>query len=350
MTFGVDSFGNGASTTRAIMGNAAAGKKFAPTSLLDAMKRGGAAQDGFGATGAIPRSPAQPARAARSGATGKDLSLGGGVQLPMQSLRDSPFMRQAPTSTRGATHSTPAAAASAARISTPFASDASPIRPLMSSLASAAATPANKPSEEQKNTAAADTDNRLFDATPLETTWTSALATPAHALQAVAPVAASDALQLHQNGLGFGGGRPCAVTVFGFAPHQAASVLSKFHSFGEILSREDGASESGATANWVHLLYRTPVAASMAIAQNGRIIGGTMIGVKPRADAMDASATDAASDANNNGSIFDRTTRNRHTSSSTLTAASIYATPQSAASPMVRKSVCTKLMEALFNY
>lgn len=65
------------------------------------------------------------------------------------------------------------------------------------------------------------------------------------------------------------------VIVFGYPPQKAAMVLKRFHKYGTIIKRVDGA------GNWTHITYMEPAEAQMALTQNGKVIDfDTMIGVK----------------------------------------------------------------------
>ena len=347
--FGIDTFGTSS------RGGGGTAKKFGVSSLADASGR-----TRTGGFDALPRSPTHGPTAGR-GLRTKDTP----VAVPVQSLRDSPFMRSAAASSSAAA-AAPSAAASSSIIHTrnlasaPFDSDASPIRPLQSSNNNTAFTPATNltkqlQAEEKSVDETPVASSRLFKETPFSSpdeAWPAGvLSTPS-----------ATSTQVVQSGLGYGRHNPCAVTIWGFTQSQAGKILSRFYSFGEVLAREDAQMEGGALSastqpNWTHLLYRTPVAASMALAQNGRIIDGCMIGVKARTEpsvegmtTRTKSSFQTPSALDRNGSIFKRSTRKGpSTTNGTFNETSIYATPQST-NDAVRKSICTKLMEYIFNY
>lgn len=67
------------------------------------------------------------------------------------------------------------------------------------------------------------------------------------------------------------------VTVFGFPPDLESQTLREFRRHGDILRTIPG------RGNWVHLLYRTPLQAQIALYKPWRILAGTevMVGVVP---------------------------------------------------------------------
>lgn len=354
-TFGTSSLNN----TADAFGSSKAKLGAAPTSLLDAMRRGGSDLISSAAV-PIPRSPSHGARGMRA-PSAKESSSGSGsaMHMPSASLRDSPYMRAA--GARSTLTSTPAAASAAsARLSTPFASDASPIRPLGATPAAAASKPLTDESKEaglhMTNTPARASAG-LFDtpfaspaASAAADSWGSSVATPAQP----ATASSSALVPAGPPGLSAAAVDRRHVTVFGFSPCFAGRVLSRFLSLGEVLSREDGASEPGApaTANWVHILYRTPLAASMAIALNGKIVEGVcMVGVKYRSNDSETNGTRAGLQtpaAERKSSIFERSARKAI--GPTLAPSELYAQPQTGSMqpPLVRKSACTKIMEYFF--
>ena len=388
VTFGTSSIGGGG------VGGSGA-KAFAPRSLMDAQPRARheqqaslAAQQAAAAASASAShlSPAQHGRgtgmSVRAGASNvREIFAGGpSAGIPSQSLRDSPFMRAPPTAAAASASSASASAsASAANLlatpsASPFTSEASPIRAtpkLGGGLGTAG---------KQRNVLASDEEHKedSLDAS----TW---LQTPAAAASAASvypslsqpqsqPQSQQPLQPLQPPGLGFALPNPCAVTVFGYSASQAARVLARFHSFGEIVLREDGDEDlaasmcmgggasgsvaSAAAANWMHLTYRTPIAAAMALAQNGRVMcdGSLMIGVKPRAISIDEAregATGLSQQRSSSSSIFERQARKQQQQQTDkFTAASIYASsaPQATHPSAVHKSICTKFMEYLFNW
>jgi hypothetical protein len=80
--------------------------------------------------------------------------------------------------------------------------------------------------------------------------------------------------EAEQHGSAAGGG--CWVTVFGFPPDKAGSVLQCFLSWGGVVEHKRGDND----ANWIHLKYGSAVAAERALAKNGTIVQGCMVGVK----------------------------------------------------------------------
>ena len=76
-------------------------------------------------------------------------------------------------------------------------------------------------------------------------------------------------------------GDDCEVTVFGYPPSAAQSVLEYFRQIGLVESNEIG------EGNWMHLRYSSPWSANKAIGKNGRIFpGGTfMLAVIPAKEA-----------------------------------------------------------------
>lgn len=69
---------------------------------------------------------------------------------------------------------------------------------------------------------------------------------------------------------------PMTVTVFGFPPSAASAVLASFRDFGEILSQEPVPPPG---ANWLSLTYATRWEGLKALARNGSLMGGWMVGV-----------------------------------------------------------------------
>ncbi|CAN8063949.1 unnamed protein product [Agarophyton chilense] len=67
------------------------------------------------------------------------------------------------------------------------------------------------------------------------------------------------------------------ITVFGFAPAMDAQALREFRRHGEIVRTIPG------KGNWVHILYRTPLQAQVALQRPWRILAGTetMVGAVP---------------------------------------------------------------------
>lgn len=421
LTFGVGSSGIGTrSSSNAAMafGTSSSGiggrreeKAYAPRSLMDAQRGGGGSRgadaQGIQREGSTAQQAAaalnsfmSPAQAASTRSLRSSSNLGAGqgmfaggpsAGIPSQSLRDSPFMKQPPSAAAvpAAAGSSSAAAAAASSASShllstpaasPFTTDASPIR--FAPKPSGGGALNNNPSaatgkgrdEEHKEASEAG----LFASPAGAPSW---LQTPAGAgaasssfLDGGASLGGMHPTQTFTPGLGYAPRtNPCAVTVFGFAPAQAARVLARFHSFGEIVSREDGsedeewtgaASGAGAACNWMHLTYRTAVSASMALAQNGRVIceGALMIGVKPRAQPIDEAregavgiqpksrSTPGTAGCQTRESIFERSAARRAGRGGAAEASSIYATPQATHPSLVRKNPCTSLMEYLFNY
>lgn len=343
--------------------------------MLDVSAGGGGGVGGV--SQAHTRSPplgssaAAGSRVLRSAAATKETATGGGgIALPTQSLRDSPFMRSAPLGS---------SSSAAALHSTPFTVDASPIRPLNNNDTPMQQQEHKESDMDHATQTPAPSARALFDRTPFaspphisssvaESPW---IATPA----ASSSSSSSTSLPPSHCGLGFSRPHPCAVTVFGFGPSTAGRVLSRFYALGEVLAREEG-SAAGETetrnnnaANWVHLLYATPIQASMALALNGRVVEGVMVGVKLRSVENDATtATTRGTNkinsrsgfntpaAERNGSIFERSARK---TPANFNPNSIYATPATATAASssslmhpagIHKSICSRLMEYLFNY
>lgn len=67
------------------------------------------------------------------------------------------------------------------------------------------------------------------------------------------------------------------VTVFGFAPAMESQVLREFRRHGEVVRTVAG------RGNWVHILYRTPLQAQVALYKPWRVLAGTesMVGTVP---------------------------------------------------------------------
>ncbi|KAF6026388.1 NUP35 [Bugula neritina] len=66
------------------------------------------------------------------------------------------------------------------------------------------------------------------------------------------------------------------VTVFGFAPGAVGHMLQQFNEYGTIL--EHKISNEG---NWMHLHYKSKIAAKKALSKNGKLIGDNMmVGVR----------------------------------------------------------------------
>lgn len=80
--------------------------------------------------------------------------------------------------------------------------------------------------------------------------------------------------------VGEGEQQPRPVTVFGFPPEKASSIVHRFQQFGEIVRRKDGGE------NFLHIRYKLPVEAQMALNQNGHVFEGVMIGVTEISDEM----------------------------------------------------------------
>jgi hypothetical protein len=353
-------------------------------------------------------SPAQQShRVLRSGSNMGSMFAGGpSAGIPSQSLRDSPFMRApAPNSTAASSSaaaparnvlSTPAAAAAApssssTRLSTPFESESSPMRPAVG-IGAAKQRSALADEEEEHKESDREARNLFPDAAVAASASSTALAPLSSSSQWNTSGAAAAAAS-QPTGLGYApSSDPCSVTVFGFSAADTSRVLQRFLSFGEVVAREDGAQDlaggnhettpffgtgGGGHANWIHLRYRTPVAAAMALAHNGRVLPGAhgqavMVGVKPRTRAIDEACDGVpglgqqrhshAPHDRHGGSVFEQSAKkralaSRHAaaaasggSSGALTAASIYAAPQSTHPASLRKSCCTKLMEYLFGY
>lgn len=69
------------------------------------------------------------------------------------------------------------------------------------------------------------------------------------------------------------------VTVYGFQPGDAATVLRTFQAMGEVV---DFGSYGPAQANWMHIRFRTRHGAQRALGHDGRrIADGLIVGVKP---------------------------------------------------------------------
>lgn len=69
------------------------------------------------------------------------------------------------------------------------------------------------------------------------------------------------------------------VTVYGFQPGDAATVLRTFQAMGEVV---DFGSYGPAQANWMHIRFRTRHGAQRALGHDGRRISdGLIVGVKP---------------------------------------------------------------------
>mmetsp|Transcript_22328 Transcript_22328/g.35998 ORF Transcript_22328/g.35998 Transcript_22328/m.35998 type:complete len:281 (+) Transcript_22328:169-1011(+) len=66
----------------------------------------------------------------------------------------------------------------------------------------------------------------------------------------------------------------CTVTVFGFPPNKAHAVIAHFESLGDIVKRNDSAS------NWIDIQYTSPHVVEAALEKNGEVIDGVMIGVR----------------------------------------------------------------------
>ncbi|RKP14948.1 hypothetical protein BJ684DRAFT_18685 [Piptocephalis cylindrospora] len=69
---------------------------------------------------------------------------------------------------------------------------------------------------------------------------------------------------------------PMTITVFGFPPSGASAVLGSFRDFGEIISQEPIPPPG---ANWLSLTYATRWEGLKALARNGSLMGGWMVGV-----------------------------------------------------------------------
>jgi len=417
-SFGGSSFGTSSS---------GAGGLTKPRSLMDATKAARAAAQEQSQAPSQFSPPQANTRALRSSSNAGGMFSGGpSAGIPSQSLRDSPFMRAPPAADAAPRNvlATPAAAAStaasaAARTSTPFDTEASPVRPGAFTAAVHAAATAAKPAaasskqneraeeddgqqEERKyqdssNSVKHDTKRALFSSPA----GTAALVPVSHSAAALldddtswpyggagnfsapAPVASA-------SGLGYSAAvDPCAVTVWGFGAADTRAVLQRFAAFGDIVAREDGAADLGGgedssssaaatSCNWLHLRYRTTLAASMALAHNGRTVVGArgrvlMLGVRPRIRALDqacdgvaglssSSSAHGPHDRHVEGGLFERLARKQQqtqasqrqsaaaTSASGLTASTIYAGSQGTQPAALRKSFCTRLLEALFNY
>ncbi|KAI0567484.1 hypothetical protein FGB62_2g348 [Gracilaria domingensis] len=67
------------------------------------------------------------------------------------------------------------------------------------------------------------------------------------------------------------------ITIFGFAPAMEAQALREFRRHGEIVRTIPG------KGNWLHILYRTPLQAQVALQRPWRVLAGseTMIGAVP---------------------------------------------------------------------
>lgn len=72
------------------------------------------------------------------------------------------------------------------------------------------------------------------------------------------------------------------VTVFGFQPSAASSILCQFSQLGQLLEHR-----FPPKGNWVHLHYYSKMEARRALSYHGKIIGGTtMIAVIPCKDMV----------------------------------------------------------------
>jgi len=399
MTFGIDSSGSASGAPFGIdsRGNATFGIDSRGSAIGGRSRSSvmGTSSDLFGSS----RSPSHTAggRAPiRSGTTTREPPP---PTFPSHSLRDSPFMRAPPqpvaTSSSATTRNS-----SVVPSPSPFAIEVTPMRNAQPPPSTAKDSTRNDQQvvEEYKE---GETGHQQTPYKPFASSLTSPTLVPLDF------ASASPHSQAAPTGLGYSARPdPCCVTVFGFVPGQAERILARFHSLGEIILREEGQIESemmatvthataaaaktygsALKANWMHLTYRNSVSASMALALNGRVIEGVMIGVKPRlisegeVDGLDgrgASLTRRGRHARHTPargtSIFERTTGNgllaaaaassqasssssssaassNSSSSLLLTADSIYATPRRSTHPdALRKNPCTKLMEYLFNY
>ena len=139
------------------------------------------------------------------------------------------------------------------------------------------------------------------------------------------------------------------VTVFGFPPEKASSIVSRFQRYGEIVRRVEG------RGNWIHLQYKSKLHATMALNQNGKILDGVMIGVQPgdsriaelnddESRRLDEDSLGMSSSRLNSSSMFHRRRpagRNRLAPSRA----------QNIELPRKRKkSFCAKVMEYIFNW
>lgn len=74
------------------------------------------------------------------------------------------------------------------------------------------------------------------------------------------------------------------ITVFGFLRSQSESVLKEFRNIGEYMQCTWGPADS----NWLHLHYKDAHSCHRALQKNGHIIGGSMIGVVPYSQFLEA--------------------------------------------------------------
>eukprot|EP00455_Lapot_gusevi_P019297 TRINITY_DN2069_c0_g1_i4.p2 TRINITY_DN2069_c0_g1~~TRINITY_DN2069_c0_g1_i4.p2 ORF type:complete len:141 (-),score=53.85 TRINITY_DN2069_c0_g1_i4:222-620(-) len=71
--------------------------------------------------------------------------------------------------------------------------------------------------------------------------------------------------------------RTNTITVFGFPAEKLDRVLQHFQQYGDVVRFEQAPAPHG---NWMHLQYKTDLAAERALAQNGKIMDEQfMIGV-----------------------------------------------------------------------
>lgn len=64
------------------------------------------------------------------------------------------------------------------------------------------------------------------------------------------------------------------VTVFGYPPEAASTVLKKFQEFGQVIDFNTG------RGNWLNIQYQTKLQASLALSKNGdRILENAIVGV-----------------------------------------------------------------------
>mmetsp|Transcript_30111 Transcript_30111/g.52916 ORF Transcript_30111/g.52916 Transcript_30111/m.52916 type:complete len:289 (+) Transcript_30111:95-961(+) len=69
------------------------------------------------------------------------------------------------------------------------------------------------------------------------------------------------------------GEKQLTVRVFGFPPNKAQAIVAEFQRKGEIVRRMEGYS------NWMDIEFTSPMVVESALAMNGKIIDGVMIGV-----------------------------------------------------------------------
>lgn len=71
------------------------------------------------------------------------------------------------------------------------------------------------------------------------------------------------------------------VTVFGFPPATATSILAQFAQVGHIIEHR-----FPGQGNWVNICYSSCLDAHRALAYNGKLFGHTMVGVLPCKDMV----------------------------------------------------------------